>query len=110
VGVARLTEAAFTRQVLALARLCGWKSAHFRPGLTRKGEWRTAVQGDGKGFPDLLLVRGDRVVVAELKTNAGKPTKEQGEWLFAFRLAGVEAYVWKPLSWPVIERVLGGAP
>jgi hypothetical protein len=52
-----ITEAEFLAQVLQLAKLCGWLTAHFRPAKTAHG-WRTAVQGDGAGWPDLVLLRG----------------------------------------------------
>jgi VRR-NUC domain len=65
------------------------------------------VAADGKGFPDLLLVR-DRVIVAEIKGDSDRMRPEQREWLSAFRLAGVAAYVWTPESWRSgeIERIL----
>jgi hypothetical protein len=107
-GLSAPTEADFTRQVLALARLCRWRAAHFRPGLTRSGGWATAVQGDGAGFPDLILVKPGRVVVAELKVGRNRPTPGQRAWLQAFESAGVPAYVWRPEDWPEVERVLGG--
>lgn len=100
------SEAAFTRQVLQFARLLRWRTAHFRPGLTQSGRWVTAVQGDGAGFPDLLLARGPRLVVAELKVGRNKPTEAQEDWLRAFNAAGVEAYVWRPEQWQAIERFL----
>lgn len=45
-----MTEAQFTDAVLEYAKVCGWRSIHLRPAKTEKG-YRTAVQGDGKGFP-----------------------------------------------------------
>jgi hypothetical protein len=105
-----IRESEFLEQVVALARLRGWRVAHFRPARTAQG-WRTPVQGDGRGFPDLLLVRerGDRrVIAAELKVGAGRPTIEQAEWLSAFAAAGVAAYTWRPDDWPEIEAVLAG--
>lgn len=101
------TEAEFARQVLAYARICGWRSAHFRPGLTLGGEWKTAVQGDGVGFPDLILVRGTRMIAAELKVGRNAVTMEQQAWLAAFEVAGVPAYTWRPADWTEIERILG---
>src|SRR5262249_55476538 len=101
----KLTEAAFTRQVLEMAAAFGWMSLHIRPARTRRG-WRTPVQGHGKGFPDLLLLRGARLLVAELKPGRRRPTPEQAAWLTAFGLAGVEWYVWNEKSWDEIERVL----
>jgi hypothetical protein len=103
-----VSEAEFTSQVIQYAALFGWASAHFRPGMTQSGRWVTAVQGDGKGFPDLLLVKPKRLVVAELKVGRNRVTGEQRAWLRRFELAGVPAYTWRPGDWPEIERVLGG--
>lgn len=100
-----ISEAEFQRQVIQFARLRGWRTAHFRPGLTRAGRWATAVQGDGAGFPDLVLVR-DRVLFAELKVRGRLPTAEQVAWLKALQSAGAEAYLWRETDWPEIEKVL----
>ena len=101
-----VTEAAFTRQVLALAKLHGWRTAHFRPGRTKAGGWRTAVQGDGKGFLDILALRGSDKFVAELKVGKGKLTPEQWSWYHAWRFSGVACFIWLPRNWPEIERIL----
>src|SRR6202042_1235579 len=77
-----VTEAELQHGVIELARLLGYRVAHFRPALTTKG-WRTPVEADGKGFPDLVLARPGRLIFAELKTNTGRATLEQGEWLSA---------------------------
>lgn len=98
-------EAAFQRQVMQLAKLKGWRCAHFRTSLTKAGNWVTAVAGEGKGFPDLILVR-ERVIVAELKAGKNKPTPEQKQWLQAFERAGIPAYTWWPHEWDEIEQVL----
>ena len=39
-------------------------------------------------------------MVAEVKGDGDSMRPEQREWHTAFRLAGVEAYVWKPRDWP----------
>jgi hypothetical protein len=88
------TETAFQTQVLELAEILGWRRAHFRPALTKHG-WRTPVQGDGKGFPDLVLVR-DRIIFAELKSRTGRLTDDQTAWCEALTAAGAEVYVWRP--------------
>lgn len=98
-------EDSFLAQVLKLAELRGWKRAHFRPARTAHG-WRTAVSGDGKGFPDLLLIRGRTLIVVELKVPPNRCTPEQLQWLDAFRQCGVPAFVWAPEDWPTIEEVL----
>ena len=99
------TEADFTRDVLHLAHLYGWRTAHFLPGMNRRGKWQTAVQGDGKGFLDLVLIR-ERIIWAELKSENGKVTPEQKDWIKSLTSAGQEVYVWKPSEWHEIESVL----
>lgn len=90
-----MTERQWQRFVMDLASLNGWMVAHFRPALTAAGNWVTPVSGDGKGFPDLVLVR-ERVVYAELKTDTGRLSLEQELWLDALSAAGADARVWRP--------------
>ena len=99
-----ITESEFLDQVLQYAALRRWRTAHFRPARTVDG-WRTAVAGDGKGFPDLLLCR-ERIVVAELKVGRNQLTGEQRQWLMWFEAAGIPAYTWRPDDWAEIEQVL----
>jgi len=101
-----ITEAAFAGQVIRLAQLNGWIVAHFRPAMTKRG-WRTAVSGNGKGFPDLVLLRLGIVLVVELKVGRNKLTVEQDKWLSEWRAADVMVRVWRPEDWPEIERTLG---
>lgn len=100
-----LTEKAFTAQVIQLAQLQGWIVAHFRPARTAQG-WRTACQGDGKGFPDLVLVK--RVVLfVELKVGRNQLSPEQRTWRDRLRRANATWLEWRPEDWPEIERILG---
>lgn len=107
-----MTERQLQDAVIELAQLTGWLVAHFRPAKTDRG-WRTPVQADGKGFPDLVLVRAPRVVFAELKGPAGRLIGEQRRWLDELGFCRVEAYVWTPADWlgGLVENVLraGGA-
>lgn len=100
-----MTEDEFLRQLLRAAKLLGWRTAHFRPARTARG-WRTAVAGDGAGWPDLVLVKDGRLVVAELKSAAGRVRDEQRRWLEALEAAGVETHVWRPDDWDAILEVL----
>jgi hypothetical protein len=103
-----MTEREFQRAVIELARLMGWRVHHTRPALTRAGEWRTPIQG-AAGFPDLVLCRPPRVILAELKRIGGKPTADQQAWLDALHAcAGVECYLWTPADWDAVARALGG--
>jgi VRR-NUC domain len=103
------TEAEWQRTVIEYAQLRKWRVAHFRPARTEQG-WRTPVQADGAGFPDLVMVRAGVIVVAELKSERGRLSSTQSEWLEAFRDAQawseLGVYVWRPSSWPEVERVL----
>ena len=99
----KISEKDFQQQIIDLAKLYGWRCAHFRPALTTHG-WRTPVSADGKGFPDLVLahpVRG--ILFAELKSERGGASPEQIEWI---ELLGGE--IWKPSDLERIVEVLRG--
>jgi hypothetical protein len=81
--------------VLAFAHLHGWLCYH-------TFDSRRSVPG----FPDLILLRGHRQVVAELKSHKGRVSEEQDKWLRAFVDAGCQVYEWRPDDWAEIERVL----
>lgn len=99
------SEASFQTAVIGLAQALGWRVAHFRTSLNQRGAFQTAVAGDGKGFPDLVLVR-DRVIFAELKTDIGSMAPDQKLWGAALQAAGVEWHLWRPRQWREIEATL----
>ncbi len=101
----QMSEAQWQRQVTEYARLRGWRWCHFRASRRADGSWRTAVAGDGAGWPDCVFVK-DRVVLAELKSESGKLSPVQREWVDALEHAQAEVYVWRPSDWPEVERVL----
>ena len=99
-------ERDFQRAVVELARLMGWRVHHTRPALTQRGRWLTPIQGDA-GFPDLVLCRPPRLILAELKRNGARPTPAQRGWLDALAsCAGVECYLWTPSDWEAIIDAL----
>jgi len=104
------SETQFQLSVIEYAKLHGWRVAHFRVARTARG-WRTPVQADGAGFPDLIMTRRGcsegRLVIAELKSKKGKVSKDQRLWLDAFTMVeNVEVYVWRPEDRAEIEEVL----
>ena len=115
----QMSEAEVQRNTIDMARTLGWQCAHFRPGMTsrlRRNKdgalvpvWVTPVQGDGKGFPDLIAVRARRGLAIEFKREGQNATPEQNEWLIAFHWAGFESYTWRPSDWlnGTIEEALG---
>lgn len=69
--------------------LLGWRIYHTRDS-----------RGSYSGFPDLTMVRGPRLVFAELKSDRGIVSSEQAEWLAALRrVEVVEVAVWRPEDW-----------
>ena len=102
-------EHSFQICVLEVARLAGWRSLHIRPARRADGSWRTPIGGDGKGWPDLTLVRPPRLAFCELKTEHGKLRPEQRDWLDVLRLLPqVEVYLWTPADWDSLVEVLAG--
>ena len=90
-----VTETDLREQVRDLCKLFGWKM-YF--------SW-TSLHSP-RGFPDLVLCRPPRIVWAELKSEKGKLTPHQGEWLQALRECGQEVYVWRPGDIEEIVEIL----
>lgn len=79
------------------------------PGVARMFGFRVyhtlRSKGSQPGFPDWTLAR-ERVVFLELKTEVGKVSDHQKEWLAALNDADVEAYVVRPRHFDAITLVL----
>lgn len=84
-------EADLQRAFIDVARTLGYKCAHFRAAMTKHG-WRTPVQADGKGFPDLMMFGHGRRVAVEFKHSTGM-SEEQEEWRDVLLECGFEFYV-----------------
>lgn len=54
----------------------------------------------GNGFPDLIIV-GDHVVFAELKSYSGRLSREQSIWRYRLVAAGHgnQYHLWRPGDW-----------
>lgn len=100
------SEKAFQSAVLELAALQGWKCAHFHDSRRQIKPGVFVGDASAAGFPDLVLVRGTRVVFVELKREKGRVTQQQREWLDVLEAALAEVYLWKPKDWDQIEKVL----
>lgn len=91
-----LTERQWQQQVLELAQWLGWRCFHPY----------TSVRST-PGWPDLAMVRSGRAIFAELKTERGKVTPAQRDWLADLgAVPGVEAYLWRPRHWEDVQCVL----
>ena len=81
------------------ATLAGWAWHH-----VRRSD-RAQQQGDN-GWPDIVAIRGERYVVAELKAAKGRVEIAQQAWLDAWDATGAEVYVWRPADLAAIREAL----
>ena len=89
------TEKEFQQMVLDLAGYLGWTCYHTFD--SRRSQ---------PGFPDLVLVRPPRLVFAELKSERGRTTPQQQEWLDLLEGTPAETYLWRPADWDAIRAIL----
>lgn len=90
------SERAFRQQIVQLAQLRGWAVY-----------WTWTSIHSPAGFPDLVLCRPPRLVVAELKTVTGQVTPAQQDWLVALgACTAVEAHLWRPADWALVDATL----
>ena len=93
-----MTEKQLQQAVLDYARLTGWLAYHTHD--SRRSQ---------PGFPDLAMVRGERLVFSELKSAGGHLTSDQVRWLDALRATvKPEVYIWRPGHWTngTVEQTL----
>ena len=83
----RMTENMFQGRVQQALRVLGYQSYH-----TFDSRRST------KGFPDLIALHPGkkRILAIEVKTETGKVTPEQLNWLAGFKLCGVETWLLRP--------------
>jgi len=81
-----MSEKDFQAAVVEIAGRFDWHSYH-----THRSD------RSEPGFPDLNMVRGPRLVYAELKSPDGRVTAAQIVWLTRLALSGrCEVYLWRP--------------
>ena len=92
-----ITEADFQAQVIELAERSGWRWFHVYD-----------MRRSPAGWPDLVLVKpGHPVWYVELKTERGRVSRKQQEWLDAFEAArDTRVAVWRPRDWDRVAAVL----
>lgn len=98
-----VTEAEWQKTVQDMLTATGWLWYHApdnRPGKNGR------VQGIKAGFPDLVAVRGTRVLYLELKRETGKASADQIRWLAALTAAGQEAHVFRPSDVARVAQLL----
>ena len=91
-----ISEVAFQRQVMEILKLHRWKVVHIPAvAVVRRGriQHTTTYQGDS-GLPDLIIARDQRTWLVELKSDSGRLSDGQREWLDA---SG--GMLWRPRDW-----------
>ena len=78
-------EREWHQMVTETARLCGWQVFHWRD-----SRFTTA------GWPDLALLKPPQFMLAELKTDDGRLTRQQKTVLAGLHASGIEVHVWRP--------------
>jgi hypothetical protein len=81
--------------VVEALRLAGWLVYHTHDS-----------RRSAPGYPDLTCVRGDRILWLELKTETGRLSQAQANWLAALGTAGGSVHVVRPPDWPWLEELL----
>ena len=74
--------------VVACAQALGWRVW-----------WTHDSRHSPKGWPDLVLCNGERVLFRELKAGRGKLTNAQADCLDLLRVSGLDAAVWHERDW-----------
>lgn len=97
--VVGLSEKAFQARVLALAKANGWDAYHTHDS-----------RRSAPGYPDLVIAKPGRMLVAELKVGRNKTTAAQERWLALYEsIPGVRVFRWRPEDWETIVKELTGA-
>jgi len=98
------SEAQFQARLIEYAISRGWEWMHI--GRTGKYSANGAKGTLGTGWPDLTLVRGTRLIFAELKSQRA-PVPDAYQQKVLLILSDVaEVYHWRPSDWPMILEVL----
>lgn len=98
------TERAWQTWVIRQAMLL--RFSYYHPPDNKPDTCTGKVQQIVAGFPDLVLVKDDRLIFAELKREKGRLTEAQKVWLKRLEATGAECYVWRPSQWQEVLDIL----
>jgi len=108
-----ISETAFATQVEHLLRQYGWRFMHIKPSVMQSGRWASSMNPEGKGYPDYTAVRRGRLLFIELKSERGKISPDQEEWLDDLinvarhtNFQEIQVYEWRPHMVEEISEIL----
>lgn len=90
-----ISEKGFLQTVREYAGVKGWLIYHTHNS-----------QRSERGFPDLVLVRGDKLLFLELKSEKGRVSPAQSHWIDCLHDAGQLAMVFRPHDWDTLVAIL----
>lgn len=91
-----IPEADIQAQIIELAGFNRWLVYHTHD--SRRSQ---------EGFPDLVLARAPRLILAEVKREGARLDPAQEKWAVVLAACpGIEYYVWRLLDWAQIEEIL----
>ncbi len=94
---ARTKEKEWQKRVEDVLRQYGWLVFH-----------TLRSKGSTPGYPDICAVKGERLLYAELKTEKGRLSEAQNEWMDALaRVPCAEVYIWRPSQFDEVLEVAG---
>lgn len=94
-----MSEEQFRQQIRAIALMYGW-SMQYHTYMSKRSD---------AGWPDEVLCNPARrrIIFVELKSDKGRLSPAQREWLNALHTCGMETALWRPSNIPVAVQVLG---
>ena len=94
----KMSEKAYQDQIVQLAKANNWLVYHTYD--SRRSE---------PGFPDLIMVKGRRLIAIEVKKEGKKTTPAQDMWISAMNLVvSTSAWVARPSDWEDVKLDLEG--
>lgn len=106
-----MSEAQMQHGVVATARQFGW-AVHFVPdalyrrSFANKRSGHNALDLGDRGFPDLVLVRGDAVLYRELKVGRNTLSAHQAAWRDRLLGAGADWAEWRDWEYDDVLAML----
>jgi hypothetical protein len=106
-----VTERDFQKRIETTATMFGWSFMHISEStkrVRRGGKYLSVPDPACQGWPDLTLAhpRSGRLLFREVKTDKGKLTPEQEQWLRTLAACGQDVAVWRPRDWANIVNEL----
>ena len=100
-----VTESDLMESIMQYAELKGWAYMHAYDSRRVKCYHPDMPEAKG-GFPDLMLIRDNRLLFVEVKAEWGRLTVRQERWADSIRKAQIECAIVRPSNWDEFRKVL----